>query len=714
MYTPTKSEQSNKLNPHVRHRNTLRRRKRKIKPQITALAHKKPECPKLEKLRTELYNIDEKIKESVASQNKQREAKALLTVLDNPRYFFSYAKRFTKKKSTVGPLLNKNNDLIDDPKEMADILQSQYASVFSDPLSSKKKSPNLKPNLTTLLSDIEITKENIIEAINDISENSACGEDDIPAIILKKCKQNLCYPIELIWKESFRLGYIAKQFKHQIVTPIHKKSSKAEAANYRPIALTSHLIKIFERIIKKQLVRHLVSNNLMCRNQHGFTKGKSCLTQLLHHIDIIINNLLENMECDVIYLDFAKAFDKVDHQILLKKCHAYGVRGKLLTWLNCYLTNRHQTVVISGSHSYPAKVISGVPQGTVLGPILFIMYLNDLESCIKHSVVSSFADDTRLKRAISTCDDTELLQCDLNSSIRWSEENNMQLHQQKFELVTHTSGQTNFLHELPYNKEFSEYQTADGSVITPQDKVRDLGVTISSDLSWSPHIGLITENAKKMASWSLSVFYDRSAATLLPLFKTLIRSRLEYCSALWNPGKIEDIKRLESVQRSYTARIDSVKHLHYWDRLRALNLMSLQRRRERYIAIHIFKILHQLTPNDICLQFYTNSRKGVCCKVPPLVKGSKLRIQSIYDHSFKVVGAKIWNLLPTTIRQRNSLGSFKAALTKFLLLLQDNPPVPGISSANSLIDVLQSGGPAGYTVEDDDGGQGEEAQMAGS
>ena len=379
------------------------------------------------------------------------------------------------------------------------------------------------------------------------------------------------------------------------------------------------------------------------------------------------------------------------------------MRGKLLSWINCYLANRWQTVVIQGSHSSPQKVISGVPQGTVLGPILFIIYLNDLESCIKHSVISSFADDTRLKRAINTTEDTVLLQSDLNNSIRWSDENNMQLHQSKFELITHTTGQHNYLLDLPFSAEYTEYHTADGSVISPQCTVKDLGITISSDASWSPHIANITEDAKKMASWILSVFHDRSAETLLPLYKTLVRSRVEYCGPLWNPAKIEDIQRLESIQRSFTARITEVKHLHYWDRLKTLNLMSLQRRRERYCVIQVFKILHSLSPNDIGLEFIQTKRRGLCCKVPPLVKGSKQKIQKIYEDSFRVTGAKLWNQVPNLIRQKTSLDSFKAALTKYLLLLQDHPPVPGISSSNSLRTILASGGSALGAVEDDGG-----------
>ena len=219
------------------------------------------------------------------------------------------------------------------------------------------------------------------------------------------------------------------------------------------------------------------------------------------------------MDTDVIYLDYAKAFDKVDHQILLNKLYSYGIRGKLLMWMNSYLTNRWQTVTINGKSSNPAKVISGVPQGTVLGPILFIIYLNDLEKCIKHSVISSFADDTRLKKSINTVNDTLLLQDDLHNSVTWSDESNMQLHQHKFELLSCTTDRSALLKELPFSQEFSEYTTSDGSIISPVSAVRDLGVTITPDLSWSLHISNIVNDARRLSSWILSVFIDRSADT---------------------------------------------------------------------------------------------------------------------------------------------------------------------------------------------------------
>ena len=325
-------------------------------------------------------------------------------------------------------------------------------------------------------------------------------------------------------------------------------------------------------------------------------------------------------------------------------------------WLNSYLSNRQQTVVVNGEHSIPAKVVSGVPQGTVLGPVLFILYLNDLESCIKHSIISSFADDTRLKKAIQSTHDTKKLQDDLDSTIEWSERNNMQLHQSKFELLTHSTGRAKLMTELPFSTEFTEYSTQDQSVISPKPKVRDLGVTITEDLSWSPHINNLADDGKKISSWILSVFKDRSANTMLPLYKTLVRSRLEYCSTLWNPAKVEDIMKLENLQRTLTAKITEVRHLSYWERLKSLELMSTQRRRERYIIIHVYKILHELAPNDISMQFHQTSRRGICCKVPGLVKNCRQRFQTMYDNSFAVTGSKLWNLVPANIKLKQSLG----------------------------------------------------------
>ena len=194
-----------------------------------------------------------------------------------------------------------------------------------------------------------------------------------------------------------------------------------------------------------------------------------------------------------------------------------------------------------------------------------------------------------------------------------------------------------------------------------------------------------------MAGWILSVFSGRCRDLMVPLFKSLVRSRTEFCCPLWHPTKIDDIKKLESVQRAYTAKIEEVRHLPYWERLAALGLMSLQRRRERYIVIHIFKILHDMAPNDLNMEFYESNRRGNICKLPPLVRNAKAKYQTKYDQSFRVLGAKLWNLLPKQVKVKKSLDSFKTAVTTFITQFPDRPPVPGITSDNSLLTLLVPG-----------------------
>ena len=167
--------------------------------------------------------------------------------------------------------------------------------------------------------DIRFTTQDIMDAIDDIKPHAAPGPDEIPPIVLKQCKEQLATPIHLIWSRSLASGSVPKCYKRYLVTPLYKKGSRALPSNYRPVSLTSHVIKLYERVVRKQLVTHLTSNNLMCRKQHGFQAGKSCLTQLLDHIDEIISNFQSGLDTDCIYLDFSKAFDKVDHALLLKK-----------------------------------------------------------------------------------------------------------------------------------------------------------------------------------------------------------------------------------------------------------------------------------------------------------------------------------------------------------------------------------------------------------
>jgi ribonuclease P/MRP protein subunit RPP40 len=447
-------------------------------------------------------------------------------------------------------------------------------------------------------------------------------------------------------------------------------------------------------VIRNKIVKYLEDNKLLFKNQHGFRPQRSCFTQLLAHIDSILCNQLINEDTDVIYLDYAKAFDKVDHQILLEKLQAYKIEGKLHKWLTSYLSNRRQTVVIQGTKSHEAEVHSGVPQGTVLGPVLFLVYINDLNTYIQDCTVSSFADDTRIKRRISKASDVNILQDAVTSSAMWSCDNNMLLHEHKFELLSHSIRKKPISSVLPFSNQYFEYETLSGQLIEPASIVRDLGIHITPEVSWTSHINIICDKARQMSSWVLSVFSDRSETTMLTLFKALIRSSLEYCSPLWSPSKVSDIQALEGVQRHFTSRISGYSDMSYWDRLQRLHFMSLQRRN---IIITMFKLLQNLMPDDLKITFTHSDRRGIRAVVPSLNKAATMKAQSKYDASFAVMGPKLWNCIPAETTRVTKLVSFKTSLGNFLKLLPDNPPTLGYTSINnnSILDYVVRGQPLG-------------------
>ena len=542
--------------------------------------------------------------------------------------------------------------------------------------------------MTSSVLNFVISDEDIISAISAISPDSGCGPDGVPVCLLKTCAQELCQPIKLIWTESYTLGLVPKFYKETHISPLYKKGNRAHAVNYRPVALTSHIIKIYERILRSTMVKYLDENEILCDNQHVFRSGRSCLTQLLSHFDDIMRGLLSGSDTDAIYLDFAKAFDKVDHRLLIDKLQKYGFNGRILKWLESFLSDRHQHVVLNGVSSFAALVISGVPQGTVLGPLLFILFINDMKLCVTGSIIRFFADDTRILKHIYTEQDVIVLQQDLDHVIAWAKRNNMVLHEDKFELLVHRGNPNESLYELPFVCQTQTYKVSGGNMLYPTDQVKDLGVIVSSDMSWSHHVSSMASRAKKVAAWVLSAFKCRNRITMLTLYKSLIRSHLEYCCPLWNTSKISDIQQIEGVQRTFTSRIWGVQHLDYWQRLKALNLMSMQRRRERYIIIHMWKILHQRCPNDLGIIFSTPSRHGIKATIPSLSKSSTQRQQSLYDGSFAVMGPRLWNIIPSDLHLIEDPLLFKAKLSAFLKPFPDNPPVSNYScpNGNSLLD----------------------------
>ena len=345
-------------------------------------------------------------------------------------------------------------------------------------------------------------------------------------------------------------------------------------------------------------------------------------------------------------------------------------------------------MVLNGVYSDIAKVLSGVPQETVLGPLLFILLIRDLEQVVTSSTVSFFADDTRVSKQISCYEDCMLLQDDLYKILDWSLRNNMKLHEQKFELLNHLHNSKSSIYELPFVVENLRYKVSSEEILYPVENVRDLGAQVSNNLNWSRHICSMVTKAKSKLSWVFSVFKTRDRTVMTTLYKTLVWSTLEYCCPLWNPVKVTNIQLIEGVQRTFTSRISGLEHLNYWERLAHLKLMSLQRRRERYLILMMWKILHKVVPNCCDIKFKMTPRNGIIAVIPPLAKSSTLRNQMLYDRTFAVQGSKLWNKVPNTVKTAQSFDSFKISLSKLFALIPDNPPVSGYSCSwsNSLVD----------------------------
>ena len=469
-----------------------------------------------------------------------------------------------------------------------------------------------------------------------------------------------------------------------MITPIHKGESKSVAANYRPVALTSHLIKIFEKILRKNISEHMEKNDLFNKSQHGFRAGRSCLSQLLEQYDLILSMLDNNSNVDVVYLDFSKAFDKVDHKIVLNKINNLGIEGKVHSWLKSFLTGRKQSVMVNGIMSEFKEVKSGVPQGSVLGPLIFLILIGDIDEEIAYSVLNSFADDTRIAKEIKNINDTKFLQSDLDKVYKWSSKNNMVLNDIKFE-------------SLKYGRDESLkstiYKTPNDLPIETKSNLKDLGVVMSIDCIFKQQISSMIQKAKNQISWILRAFKTRERRALLILYKSLVIPILEYCSVLWSPSTVGLIQSLEAIQWSF---IRKVRHNYcddYWECLKKMKIYSLQRRRERYRIIYIWKILEGMVPNPNkkVVSSY-NARRGRLCVVQNLMNTGTL--STIYDASLAVQGVKLFNSMPMQVRNMTNVPveKFKKVLDHHLATVPDEPQICGYTASrradtNSLLDM---------------------------
>ena len=319
----------------------------------------------------------------------------------------------------------------------------------------------------------------------------------------------MAYPLAITFQQSIDQSRVPQQWRTANVIPIFKKGSKRDAANYRPISLTSHIGKLLERIIRDHILRHLDNKQLIKHIQYGFLPGRSCQSNLLEFLERVTDDTDRGNNTDVAYLDFAKAFDKVSHARLLVKLKALGVNNQVSSWIEAWLSDRRQRVVVSGEESAWSSVSSGVPQGSILGPLLFIMYINDLDEKMT-STVLKFRDDTKI-----SSNSQQELQRDLDTAVEWAHTWQMQFNTNKCKVM-----------HMGHRNERAIYNMGNHRLEEVEEE-KDLGVLIHRTLSVSNNCAMAVKKANQMTGHIYRNVTHKSVQTVVPLYKALVRPHLE-------------------------------------------------------------------------------------------------------------------------------------------------------------------------------------------
>ena len=394
-------------------------------------------------------------------------------------------------------------------------------------------------SLVTPISECEVRVEGVCKLLSSLKTNKASGPDEVPCRILKQLADDiapsLCYP----FNQSLTQGTVPDDWKKAKVTPIFKKGNIHLPENYRPVSLTCICCKLLEHIVCSNVRSHLDSNNILSSSQHGFRSCHSCESQLLITLHDFTTYWEKKEQVDVAVLDFAKAFDTVPHKKLPEKLKFYGIGGNIHSWISSFLVGREQCVVVDGEASSNVPVESGVPQGTVLGPLLFLIHINDLPQAV-NSEVRLFADDCLLYRLIKSVDDQAILQQDLKNLEEWGRLWGMRFNAAK----------CNILRVTRTKKPLTRMYTLCGHVLEQVSDAKWLGINISSELSWTPHIESICHKATNTLSFLRRNLHQCPAHLKEQAYIALVRSVLEYAAAVWDPYKKGDIAKWEKVQRS--------------------------------------------------------------------------------------------------------------------------------------------------------------------
>ena len=574
----------------------------------------------------------------------------------NNKKLWAYIK--SKKQENCGVAdLKDENKVIQDPKAKAELLNNQFSSVFSNPIPRINREIG-RENDYPKMNPIKVTKNGVLKLLLNINEHKATGPDKIPGKILKLCASELTEVLVLLFQASLDQGMVPNDWKNANIVPLFKKGDKSKPENYRPVSLTSITCKLLEHIIHSNVMDHLDKFEILNDIQHGFRQKRSCETQLITTINDFSKSLNHKGQTDAILLDFSKAFDKVDHHGLLIKLKHYGIQDSLLKWSQSFLMGRAQKVIVDGKESNSKPVLSGVPQGTVLGPLFFLIYINDINRNLsKGTKMRLFADDSLLYREIKDSHDCKILQRDLETLQMWEKEWKMQFHPDKCQVIriTNKKKPTEVEYQL-HNQTLAETKNA-----------KYLGIIIDDKLQWKDQCRTMCKKTNSLLAFLKRNIYGCPEHVKDKCYKAFIRPVLEYGSCVWDPHCQNQIDEIEKVQKNaarFVTNNYSFKTGNTKINMKKLRWIPLEEQRARNKVTFLFKAIngHSKIPTDeLNMVSSSRTRYGT--------QAFKLPHSNVNSHlySFFPNTIRLWNNLPTPVKNSNSVEEFKTQLSDITL-----------------------------------------------
>ena len=594
--------------------------------------------------------VRDELNRIIKKSKRESEINLARTASKDPKTLFSYYKVSDRKnQDRIGPL-RKDGVVVEKDEDMVELLNEQFSSVFTKEILGSLHIDSSIGDVEAL-EHINIDPEIIRKSILELNICKATGPDGIHARILREGIDSITEALRQIFKRSLNFTEIPQDWKLANVVPIFKKGRKDDVSNYRPVSLTSIVCKILEKVIKTSVWEHLDKYKLIRDTQHGFRSGRSCLTNLLEFLEYITKQLDEGNNVDVIYLDFSKAFDKVPHLRLVHKLRSHGIRGVVADWIGEWLRGRKQRVVLNGVKSDWKDVVSGVPQGSVLGPLLFLIYINDLDVGV-NSKISKFADDTKIASTVQSPHENYKIQKDLDRLVAWAETWQMEFNPQKCKVMHIGKDNRNFSYDM------------EGCWLETVEEEKDLGVVVDKKMKFSKQCLEARNRANRTLGFINRNVSYKSKEVVRSLYNAYVRPHLEYCIQAWSPHYKQDINMLEAVQRRATRMIPSLRRLEYTDRLKELNMFSFERRCIRGDMIELYKMFSDSDYLDVGTFFNLQGDNRIRGHNRKIRKQScRLDIRK-YFFSHRVVD--FWNALPEEIVCSSSLSAFKKRLDKFM------------------------------------------------